>query len=172
MQRPINGYHLDHEGDWESLHQRAAVVHGISGDLRLDAFAGRLRTYKGDNADIEAFVSLAVGKPATSLTDHDLDQAMIQLAKWSFEFRRVEALASVQGRSSSRQAFAVVIGGHETRSATFDLSETDSVAVEAMSKRLMERFATAGMKPDIFLAALVDAGIKLLERREEPKHHD
>lgn len=158
---------IDHEGKWEAIQERAKLVQGISGDFRLDAFAARLGTYVGRLSDIEALVSLAVNKPISSVTDHDLDQANIQLAKWAFEFRRVEALAHVQGRASKRQALAVVFGGRETLSATFDVSDSDHHAVQEMSKRLLDRFVPGKVKPDVFLAALVDAGMKMLAQREE-----
>lgn len=158
---------IDHEGDWEPLQERARLVQGASGDFRLDAFAGRLRSYSGELEDIEALVSLAVNKPTTSLTDHDFDQAGIQLAKWAFEFRRVEALAQIQGRSAKRQALAVVFGGGETLSVTFDVSDSDQRAVQEMSKRLLDRFDPGKVKPNVFLAALVDAGMKMLAQREK-----
>lgn len=158
---------IDHQGDWSDLQERAKSVKGVSGDFRLDAFAGRLSTFVGQSTDIEGLVSLAVNKPVSALTDHDLDQAHIQLAKWAFEFRRVEALVQIQGRTSKRQALAVVFGGRETKSATFDVSDADHHAVQEMSKRLLDRFVPGKVKPDVFLAALVDAGMKMLAQREE-----
>lgn len=155
---------LDHHGDLKRLAQRAAVVQGITGNFQLDAFAGRLRTYAGTLQDIEGMVSLAVSKPPTGFTDHDLDGAVIQLAKWGFEFRQVEALAMVQGRDASRQALAVVFGGGETVSHVFDVSAQEKKAVSALAKRLLD--ASGGKtKPDIFLAALVEAGTLMLRER-------
>ena len=156
---------LDHHGDLNRLAQRASIVQGITGNYQLDAFAGRLKTYSGTLPDIEGMVSLAVSKPPTGFTDHDLDGAVIQLAKWAFEFRQVEALAMVQGRDASRQALAVVFGGGQTVSHVFDVSVQEKKAVSALAKRLLE---TSGSKtkPDVFLAALVEAGTELLRQRE------
>jgi len=156
---------LDHYGDLKRLAQRASIVQGITGNYQLDAFAGRLKTYSGTLPDIEGMVSLAVSKPPIGFTDHDLDGAVIQLAKWAFEFRQVEALAMVQGRDASRQALAVVFGGGQTVSYVFDVSVQEKKAVSALAKRLLE---TSGSKtkPDIFLAALVEAGTELLRQRE------
>lgn len=157
---------IDHAGGWEGLHERAAVVQGISGDFKVDAFAGRLRTYTGSLSDIEGMVSLAVSKPPQSFTDHDFDTATLQVAKWAFEFRRVEALAAVQGRTATRQALAVVFGGGKTISGTFDVAEGDRKAVGALAERLLEGF-TGKVKADVFLAALVEAGTRVLERQKE-----
>jgi hypothetical protein len=163
---------IDHAGTWEDLQKRATQVQGVSGDFRLDAFASRLRKYTGRLDDIEGMVSLAVSKPPTGFTDHDFDHAGIQLAKWAFDFRRVEAMASVEGRTSTRQALAVVFGGGHTLSASFDVSEADGKAIEAMSSKLLDPFLTGKVKPDVFLAALVAAGMRVLEQREEVEQHD
>lgn len=157
---------IDHTGGWGALHDRAAVVHGISGDFKVDAFAGRLRTYSGTLSDVEGMVSLAVSKPPQLFTDHDFDNATLQLAKWAFEFRRVEALAAIQGRTATRQAFAVVFGGGKTVSGTFDVAEGDRKAVGVLAERLMEGF-TGKVKADVFLAALVEAGTRVVEHRKE-----
>ena len=156
---------LDYLGPLEGLSTRASVVQGISGDFKLDAFASRLRTYKGTLEDIEGMMSLAVSKPPQMFTDHDFSAAAIQLAKWGFEFRQVEVLASVQGREANRQALAVVFGGGGTLSAVFDISVAEKNEVSELAKKLLESSKLVG-KPDIFLAALVEAGSELLRQRE------
>lgn len=156
---------LDHKGDLNQLAQRASVVQGISGSFQLDAFAGRLKAYRGNLQDIEGMISLAVNKPPMGFTDHDLDGAVIQLAKWAFDFRQVEAHAMVRGRDSSRQALAVVFGGGQTVSHVFDVSVQEKQAVSLLAKRLLEASGDK-VKPDIFLAALVEAGTELLRQME------
>jgi hypothetical protein len=156
---------LDHQGDLKDLAQRASIVQGITGSFQLDAFAGRLKSYNGSLSEVEGMVSLAVSKPPTGFTDHDLDGAAIQLAKWAFEFRQVEALATVQGRHASRQALAVVFGGGQTVSHVFDVSTQEKKTVSELAKRLLE-ISGSNTKPDIFLAALVEAGTELLRQRE------
>jgi hypothetical protein len=54
---------LDHSSDIASLQARARVVQGISGDFRLDAFAGRLSSFVDQPTDLEGLVSLTVSKP-------------------------------------------------------------------------------------------------------------
>jgi hypothetical protein len=156
---------LDHQGDLKRLAQRASVVQGITGNFQLDAFASRLKTYNGTLPEVEGMISLAVSKPPMGFTDHDLDGAAIQLAKWAFEFRQVEALAMVQGRDASRQALAVVFGGSRTVSHVFDVSVQEKKAVSALAKRLLEA-SDSKTKPEVFLAALVEAGSEVLRKRE------
>lgn len=158
---------IDHAGSWEALHERAQVVQGISGDFKVDAFASHLQTYRGKRADIEGMVALAASKPAQSLTDHDFDHAALQLAKWAFEFRQVEALAAVQGREGRRQALAVVFGGGRTVSGTFDVADRDRQRVTALANRILDRYSTGEVTADVFLAALVQAGSRVLELEKD-----
>ncbi|SEM51978.1 hypothetical protein SAMN05428989_3978 [Pseudoxanthomonas sp. GM95] len=154
---------IDHEGQLTKLQVRANAVRGISGDLKLEAFVGRLMTYSGTEEGIESLAALAVSKPAREFSDHDLDHAAVQLSQWAFEFRRIEALASVQGRPAGRRALAVVFGGQDTVSATIDIADADSLLITRMRDDLIERLRTEAVKPDLLLAALVEAGALVLK---------
>jgi hypothetical protein len=156
---------IDHSEGIPSLQARAKVVQGISGDFKLDAFATRLTTYTGSNSDIESLVSLAVNKPAREFNDHDIDLATMQLARWAFDFRRTEAMASVQGRPANRRALAVVFGGQDTRAATLDVAESDADQIRQLRDDLLAHAQVGKIKCDVFLAALAEAGSVLLESR-------
>jgi hypothetical protein len=156
---------IDHNGSIESLWTRARVVQGISGDFKLDAFASRLTSYAAEPGDIEGLVALAVSKPPKEFNDHDLDHGLLQLAKWAFDFRRVETLASFQGRVSTRRALAIVFGGGQTISATIDVSEDDSEAVRKLADDFLDQMKFKEIGPDLLLAALADAGLRIMESR-------
>jgi len=47
----------------DTLRERGAVVAGISGDFRLDAFALRISEYQGRPEETQALISLALSKP-------------------------------------------------------------------------------------------------------------
>lgn len=160
---------IDHHGDLGSLRNRGKIAQGISGDFKLDAFASRLQSFSGELPDIEGLVSLAVSKPPSGFTDHDFDHATLQLAKWAFEFRRVEALAAVQGRESSRRALAVVFGAGRTVSGTFDVAEADADAVRSLADNMLDRLLSGKVTPDVFLAALVEAGSRVLDLQSKEK---
>jgi hypothetical protein len=157
---------IDHNDALADLQQRAHSVRGISGDLKLEAFASRLQAYTGTDADIESLAALAVSKPAREFSDHDLDYAAVQLAQWAFEFRRIEALASVKGRPAGRRALAVVFGGQDTVSATIDVAESDGPVIRRMRDELIGRLRAETLKPDLLLAALVEAGALVLEEMQ------
>lgn len=154
---------VDHKGPLALLHQRAHNVRGISGDLKLEAFASRLQAYTGSDADIESLAALAVSKPARDFSDHDLDHAAVQLAQWAFEFRRIEALAMVSDRPAGRRALAVVFGGQDTMSATIDVAESDGPVVTRLRDELIGRLRADRVKSDLLLAALIEAGALVLE---------
>ncbi|MCR6701291.1 MAG: hypothetical protein NVV68_09135 [Dokdonella sp.] len=163
---------IDHHGEVAALQARAKVVQGISGDFKLDAFATRLTTYTGALADVESLVSLAVSKPAREFNDHDIDLAMMQLARWAFDFRRTEALATVQGRPANRRALAVVFGGQDTRVATVDVAEADADDIRRLRDDLLARVRGGEFKADVFLAALAEAGATMLDTwQSEPVDH-
>ncbi len=162
---------IDHSGHLRNLQARAKIVQGITGDFKLDAFAGRLQSFSGSDADIEGLVSLASSRPPKEFTDHDLDHAMLQLAQWAFEFRRVEALATVQGRPSNRRALAVVFGGKHTVSATVDVSEDDAGMIQQLADGLFDRVKSGSVKRDVLLAALADAGVRVMEIKDGGSNH-
>jgi hypothetical protein len=155
---------IDHAGPLTELQLRARTVQGISGNLMLDAFASRLTTYTGSDADIQSLISLAVSKPPSEFGDSDFDRATIQLAQWAFEFRRVETVASVQGRPATRRALAVVFGSENTISRTIDVAETDAPVIEKVRDELLEHLRTGVVKPDLFIAALAEAGVVALRQ--------
>lgn len=159
---------LDHTADDGSLQARAKTVAGIGADFRLDAFASRLSTYSGQVQDLEGLVMLAVSKPAKDWTDHDLNAAEAQLVTWAFEFRRMEALAAVRGRPSSRQAIGVVFGAASTVSGTFDVSEKDAVLADKLAHELLTKFGDS-VKQEILLAAVARVGATVYQALEKKR---
>lgn len=159
---------LGHEGDLDDVRRRAEIVRGISGDFKLDAFASRLQTFQGTPADMERVMGLAVTKSARDWVDRDVDAAIIQLGSWAMEFRRVEAIASLRGRPSTRRAIAVIFGGANGRetSVSFDIAESDFPAVENLSQQIVQMFRAGSTKREVLLAALAEAGAVLADDKE------
>jgi len=73
------------------------TVFGLTGDLRLDAFAGRLVSYGGAADEIEALASFALNKPARDWSDRDPDRAALELAELALRFRQAEGLLRATG---------------------------------------------------------------------------
>jgi len=156
---------LGHDGDTDEVRRRAEIVRGISGDFKLDAFASRLQTFLGSHADMEGLMGLAVTKSARDWVDRDVDAAIIQLGTWAMEFRRIEAIASMRGRPSTRRAIAVVFGGANGResSVSFDVAESDFPSVETLSHQIIRMFREGQVKREVILAALAEAGAALAD---------
>lgn len=155
---------LDHSGATVSLNSRADTVAGVTGEFQVDAFATRLKTYAGTTADIEGLISLAVSKPSSQWVDHDVDASVLQISQWAHQFRQAEAFANISGRAPSRRAIAVVFGSTNGHNVTdsFDVAESDSVAIESLVGRIMKELV--GQKREVLLAALAEAGARLVSR--------
>lgn len=154
----------------DQIRQRASVVAGISGDFRLDAFATRLASYEDRRDNVEGILSLAANKPPRDWNDRDIDIALLAIAEWALRFRQVEALVSVQGRSPTREAFAVVIGtggSSKTVSRTFDIAEREKPLVKELAASIVEQMANKGLRSDVLLAALAEAGMCFVETDQQ-----
>lgn len=154
----------------DQLSKRATAVANISGDFRLDAFAARLASYEGNRDNVEGILSLAANKPPRDWNDRDIDIALLAIAEWALRFRQVEALASVQGRTPTRGAFAVVIGAgksSKTVSRTFDIAEREFLVVKDLAASIVEQMIGKGLSPDLLLAALAEAGMSIVETNQQ-----
>lgn len=161
---------LDHGGrPLQELQQRARTVKGITGDLRLDAFAGRLELADETETVIEGLISLAVSKPSAQWVDRDIDSAMGALANWAVDFRKTEAMAPLRNRPSTRRVLGVVFGAShgQDRSGYVDIAEKDTPAVDRLVKAFLAD--TVGERPEVILAALAEAGAMTLGKIEKGK---
>ncbi|BBB58702.1 hypothetical protein UNDKW_0429 [Undibacterium sp. KW1] len=154
---------LDHQGELSKLILRGKTVSGVGADLKLDAFATRFTDYVGSIEDIEGLLMLALGKPSKDWTDRDIDAGEVQLLSWAMEFRRLESLAEVRGRPATRRSIGVVFGSKRTVTGTFDVSESDSLAIQTLANELLGKLASGTLKREIFLAAIAEVGANIFE---------
>ncbi|WP_373502194.1 hypothetical protein [Aestuariivirga sp.] len=155
---------LGHSGiPLEDLQRRAMTIKGISGDLRLDAFASRLQGFSGSIADMESLAGLLVNKPPRNWSDLEPSRAAMEVGQLALAFRQAEMLARVQGRDPSRHALGVVVGTGEqgaTALRVVELSAKEQEAAKALAASLQEIFAKAGVSDAVALAALAEAGMQ------------
>ena len=154
---------LDHvEHPLTELCDRASRVKGTTGNLRLDAFAGRLETIDESNTAVEGLISLAVSKPPMQWVDRDIDAAIGAISNWAVDFRRTEAMAPLRNRPSTRRVLGVVFGAREGQDASgyVDVSDNDTPAIDRLVKAFLAN--TMGEKPEVVLAALAEAGAMTL----------
>lgn len=151
--------------DLETLHARAKVVKGLSGDFRLECFAGRLLEFDGTAVTIEGLMGLAVNLPPTEWSDSTPDEAELALADMALKFRHAEMLAAVKERVPTRHAIGLVFGtGEQGRTVmrAIDVGQEEQENVLAMTNKIMEVGSRYSDEPRLFLAALAEAGAMLL----------
>ncbi|KAF0812239.1 hypothetical protein IGB42_03229 [Andreprevotia sp. IGB-42] len=150
--------------DLAALRERAKSVSGISGDLRLDAFATRLANFDGSRASLEGILSLAAEKPPRDWVDRHINAAILELAKFARRFREAEAFVAVQGRQAHSEAIAVVIGaGADTKtiSRSFAISDRYHEMVETKADQIASMLDAEGLETEVLLAILAKVGMKL-----------
>lgn len=156
--------------DLDSLRERASSVSGISGDLRLDAFATRLANFDGTQASLEGILSLAAEKPPRDWGDRHIDAANLELAKFARRFREAEAFVAIKGRKAHSEAIAVIIGaGSETKmiSRSFAIMDRHRQIVEFKADQVTSMLEGQGLETEVLLAILAKAGMKLVSTDEE-----
>jgi hypothetical protein len=152
------------------LRERAAVVQGLTGDLRVEALAVQLSQYDGTNSAFSSVLGLAISKRAEDWTDLDVSNAILTLADLALSFRRAEVLAAVKGRRPSRLAIGMVVGTGESGKATvraIDVGEEDFEPMRDIAGQVLELIERSGHDPRVALAALAQAGVNLMERVPE-----
>lgn len=155
--------------DIKTLHERARVVKGLSGDFRLESFAGRLLEFDGTEGAMEGLVSLAVNLPMADWSDSTPDMAELALADMALKFRHAEMLAAIKERTPTRHAIGVVFGTGEngrTIMRAIDVGQEERARVLEMTSKILEVGSHNSDEARLFLAALAEAGSMFLEREK------
>ncbi len=159
---------LDSKNDLMAINVRGKSVASVGADFKLSAFATWLSTYVGTVADLEGLLMLAIGKPERDWTDHDINAGEIQLISWAFEFRRLESLARVQGRPTTRHAIGVVFGTNDTITGTFDVASSDGDLINRLAEEFVQKIK-GEITYEVALAALVQAGAVIFKKIEQTR---
>lgn len=151
------------------IRDRAAIVRGLTGNYRLDAFATRLTTYDfsvTSREAIEGITSLAVGKPARDWVDRDVDQARIEIASLAQEFVKAEGFAHVKGRDDRRVNVAIYTSDWRKDApvrAEVDVATTENRKVKALVTKVEAIFDAERVGRDVALAVVAELGARLAE---------
>jgi hypothetical protein len=157
------------------LNERAKNISGVTGDFKMDAFAGRLSGFEGTPNQFEDLASLAVNKPTKTWIDTDVDKANLEIARLSKQFLNAEAFAHVKGRKNKRQAMAFVVGGDDISSSVlkeFDVADADHASVQKIITALEEAMNhIEDKRSNVVLAALskISSSYMVDERNESTK---
>ena len=143
----------------ESLHLRAKIVHGITGNFRLDAFAGRLEEFSDALEDMESIAGLAINKPVREWSDNDPKAAMLEIADFALKFRQAEMLAQLKKRNPTSEALALMLGTGEngyTMIETFDVTEDEKKEILMLAQDVESVLNKNGISNKQKLAALAE----------------
>ena len=144
----------------ESLHLRAEIVHGITGNFRLDAFAGRLLEFSDALEDMESIASLAINKPVREWSDNDPKAAMLEITDFALKFRQAEMLTQLKKQNPTSEALALIIGTGEngyTMIETFDITEDEKEEILTLALDVESLLNKNGVGNKQKLAALAEA---------------
>jgi hypothetical protein len=145
---------------FDGVTARAETVSGLTNDLSFDAFAMRAAGFEQGNRDIEGLVSLLVHKPASSWSDRDRDQALIEMVRYGRRMRELEALAVVRDRRTETEALALVVGLDPKVPPllqSFELSAAEKKKAAALADRLIAALSAEGHEDHLKFAALARA---------------
>jgi hypothetical protein len=153
--------------DLETLHIRANLVKGLSGDFKLESFSARLSIYDSSAAAMEGLISLAVNLPPKDWSDATAKEAELALADLALKFRHAEMLAAVKDRSPTRHAVGLVFGtGEQGRTVmrAIDVGVEETKAVREMAENILNICSKSTEDERLFLAAIAEVGSILLEK--------
>ncbi len=163
----------DQETSLSVLRERAKRIHGLTGDFRLEALIGRIKTYGGSLADIEGVASLAASKPPRDWSDNDADRARLEIADLAQRFNRAEAFARVKGRPDGRHSIAFVVGLDHTPkvvSREFEITERERRAVLKLAREIKAIAVSGAFRQEVVLAAIAQVGSDLMLNGEAVEH--
>lgn len=161
---------------FKDLRDRADNIRQIGGDLRLEAFVGRLTQFHGTREDIEGIAGVAVNKLPRDWNDGDREQAAVGLVELATLFLKTETLARVKGRRDRRHALAVVLSKENMPHSLFrefEVSDVDQHEVEHLAATLDRALGEADHHSrEIILAALIEVASKYLNEGDKRRVGD
>lgn len=132
-------------GNYKSIKQRATRLKGLTGDPELNGFILRLADYDGSEDQQLQLVATAARKQLKDLTDADLKSAENQLLSWSLEFKRLELLSVLSGRSKGKYMLNLAYGLSDKEESTviqFDVSDENRRLAAAHAKKVLALLST------------------------------
>jgi hypothetical protein len=156
---------IDAGDNYAFLNQRAKAIKGMSGQLQQEAFIGRVESYAGKESDIEGLLGLAASKMRGQWSDIDVVKAKAKISEWSFAFRHLEGMASLQHKTANRRLFGLVMAGNAGRK---DLVLDVPMELPSEAKDALSRVSDVlGALPrDVALSVLIESSLGILDKTE------
>lgn len=161
------------EDSYQSLRDRADNIRHIGGDLRLEAFVGRLTQFHGTREDMEGLAGVAINKLPRDWNDSDRERAAVGLTELATDFLKTETMARVKGRKDGRHAMAVVMGKEDLPHSLFEeiqVADVDWGDVETLAMNLDRALSEADQqRREVILAALIEVTSKYLKANDKSR---
>ena len=155
----------------KDLRDRADNIRQISGELRLEAFVGRLTQFHGTREDMEGIAGIAVNKLPRDWNDGDRARAAVGVVELATSFLKTESVARVKGRKDRRHALAVVLSKENMPHSLFkefEVADVDRDEVAHLAETLDRALAKADHHSrEIILAALIEVTSNYLNASDE-----
>lgn len=159
------------EPAWKALRDRADNIRQIGGDLKLEAFVGRLTQFHGTREDMEGIAGVAINKLPRDWNDGDKERAAVGLTELSTLFLKTESMARVKGRKDGRHAMAVMVGKENLPHSIFgefEVADSDWQDVEVLATAVDKALGNADQqRREIILAALMEVTSKYLNAHDK-----
>jgi len=155
---------LDSNGNIDNIKNRAKEIKGMAGEFKIDGFVAHLSVFNGDITSLESILSV-IHKHPKDWVDSDLEAAINALGKTCADFRKIESLASLRGKTAKRKAFAFVYAdpNNLTVSDSFDISEERLPKIKALSKEILVNLKNQGLNHDEIMAAFSEAASNIID---------
>ena len=155
---------LDSNGNIDNIKNRAKEIKGMAGEFKIDGFVAHLSVFNGDITSLESILSV-IHKHPKDWVDSDLEAAINALGKSCADFRKIESLASLRGKTAKRKAFAFVYAdpNNLTVSDSFDISEERLPKIKALSKEILVNLKNQGLNHDEIMAAFSEAASNIID---------
>lgn len=145
---------------FDGVGRRVTPTIGITGDLRLDAFAQRVAALEAASdrqAALEGLASFLVHRPSAQWTDQDVDKAHAELIRFARRLREAEALAVARGRAEGAEALSIVRAGRGGTPVvhSFEVSAEEAKAAQNIADHLVTALGESNSR--VQLAAIGEA---------------
>lgn len=154
------------ELDYRTLRSRAENIRQVAGDLRFEAFVGRLSQFHGTVEDVEGLAAIAADKLPRDWNDTDRQRAGVGIAELSAQFLRTEALAHINGKPDQRRALALIVRNGDRAKplvGEYHIAEADWNDVEALAHSVDRIFIESNCeRREVILAALAEVTSRYL----------
>ena len=151
-------------GNIGDLHERARKVFEQKSDLRVGAFAGRLKELRVNEDgtmfvnDLSGIAGFASNVATDEWIDLDFERSKQEIAILCTEFKKVELYTYVNNNDPERTAFACMIGsGRNVETFTTDFTVLKGKSKEiAKTKKELEKILDNSNNKDINRAAIIE----------------